>query len=74
MDGQNLIQQCPLPPHTTVDNIVCRIGHSIITDLLLCAGLLAAIDKVPHCFVAVTSMLLLTTDTPMFTSVSTTMD
>ena len=44
---------CMLPQKPAMDNIVCRIVHGIVTDIVLGAGLLAPFDKVPHSFVAV---------------------
>jgi hypothetical protein len=47
-----------LPQQPSVDNIVGRIIHGIVADIVLGAGLLAPFDKVPHSFVTVTTLFM----------------
>jgi hypothetical protein len=40
-------------------NIIGRIIHSIVADVIFSASLLAPFDKVPHCFGTVATFLIL---------------
>ena len=63
-----------LPIHPPFDDIVGRIIHGIVADIVFGSGLLAAPHKVPHCFVTISlaAAALFATTTPVFVSVSTT--
>jgi len=62
-----------LPIHPPFDDIVGRIIHGIVADIIFSPGLLAAPHKVPHCFVTVSlaTTALFATTTPVFVSVRT---